>query len=71
MDEATRLLARSFADIEMYRRLLAIMPWAVHVDHDQRRALERATRIFARTPEPRREFALTLVHTQRRFPWAG
>lgn len=42
MDEADRLLARAFSDIELYRRVLALMPYTVHVDHEQQRARERA-----------------------------
>lgn len=47
MDEAARLLAKAFDDIELYRRLLALMPWAVHCNHQQRRAVERAARLLA------------------------
>lgn len=75
MDDADRLLARAFSDIELYRRLLALMPYTVHVDHAQRRAVEhateRATRMFALVPSQRRESALRVLHrltTQRRSP---
>lgn len=51
VDEAHRLLARAFDDIELYRRLLALMPWTVHCNHQQRRARERAARIIARQPQ--------------------
>lgn len=72
MDEADRLLARAFSDIELYRRLLALMPYTVHVDHDQRRATEhateRATRMFAHVPAQRRENALRAVRRPT-TPW--
>jgi hypothetical protein len=74
VDESARLLARAFADIEMYRRLLALMPYCVHCDHERRRAAERATRMFARVPDQRREYARLLVAPvpkPRCFPWAG
>lgn len=51
VDEAHRLLARAFDDIELYRRLLALMPWTVHCNHHQRRARERATRLLALSPQ--------------------
>jgi hypothetical protein len=73
MDESTRLLARAFADMEMYRRLLALMPYCVHCDHERRRAAERATRMFARVPDQRREHArllVTPVLKSRCCPWA-
>jgi hypothetical protein len=54
MDEADRLLARAFDDITMFRRLLALMPYTVHVDHDQCRAVERsrerAVKLLSRAP---------------------
>jgi hypothetical protein len=74
MGESARLLAKAFDDLEMYRRLLALMPWTVHCDHERRRASERATRMFARVPDQRREFARQLVApvpSGRCYPWAG
>jgi hypothetical protein len=74
VDESARLLAKAFDDIELYRRLLALMPWTVHCNHEQRRAAERATALLARIPDQRREYVRLLVApipNRRCYPWAG
>lgn len=61
-----RRLAEAFDDIEMHFRLLALMPWTVHVDHraerveyERRRSRERAEALLARIPTQRsREITL-------------
>ena len=45
-----RLLAEAADDMEMYRNLLALLPWTVHVN---RRRLRSGARNF-RVPSPRR-----------------
>lgn len=61
MDEAAchRLVATVYDDMEVYRTLLALLPWAVHVDHKHERAQQRGERLRPRSrrrqaPRPRR-----------------
>lgn len=78
MDESARLLAKAFDDLDMHRRLLALLPWTVHCDHEQRRADERAdterTRalLLARIPDQRYAHRfIKPVSSRRCYPWAG
>lgn len=48
-----RELARAYDDVAMWRNLVALMPWTVHVDHEAVRAHERAVRLLARVPTQR------------------
>jgi hypothetical protein len=51
--ECYRELAGAFDDITMWRNLVALMPYTVHVDHEYQRAMERASRLLAQIPPPR------------------
>jgi hypothetical protein len=51
--ELHRQLANAFDDVTMWRNLVALLPWTVHVDHEARRAHERAMRLLGRIPTQR------------------
>lgn len=58
--EALRQLATALEDITMHMTLLALLPWAVHVDHraeraefERRASRERAARLLTRIPTQR------------------
>ncbi len=69
-----RRLAEALEDIEVHYRLLALLPWTVHVDHaaeraeyERRASRERAERLLARIPTQRnREIALPRGRTRTR-----
>ena len=55
MDTTAKLyddLAQAHRDMVMYRTLLALLPYTVHVDHEYERAMERAA-LLARIPTQR------------------
>lgn len=45
-----RELARAHRDLVMWRNLMALLPYTVHVDHEARRAHERAVALISRIP---------------------
>lgn len=55
MDEADlyRQLAKAHDDITLWRNLVALLPYTVHVDHEVERARERITRLLGRIPTQR------------------
>jgi hypothetical protein len=45
-------LTTAHRDLALWRNLVALLPWTVHVDHEHERARERARRL-ARIPTQR------------------
>lgn len=61
-----RELASAYDDITLWRNLVALMPWTVHVDHEAVRAHERAVRLLARMPVQRMPVDLRPLTRARR-----
>lgn len=51
--ELYRELATAHEDVAMWRNLVALMPWTVHVDHAAERSRMRAIQLLGRIPTPR------------------
>lgn len=59
-------LAKAHRDLELWRNLVALLPWTVHVDHAAVRSRERALRLMSRIPLPRMPVDLRPLPTGRR-----
>jgi hypothetical protein len=66
-----RELAGAHDDIAMWRNLVAIMPWTVHVDHEAVRSQERAARLLARIPTQRMPIDLRPLARPVRNGWGA
>lgn len=66
-----RQLASAHDDITLWRNLVAIMPWTVHVDHEAERSRERAVRLLGRIPLQRTPVDLRPLARPVRNGWGA